>query len=153
LRNIITSFFLVFLFSGCTPANLVTYESPSEDEKASVLIYRDYAYQYSAVDIVFGINDKDIIKLEDTSFAQVDFQAGKQNLFVRTTQADRPETLALTLKPGDLVCLRTVAKPSYYAKMLTFGLSSLVTSMFSLEQVTCPTKEFLSNYKEIKQLS
>lgn len=139
----------IFLFSlpACTPSNLVQLEQPDEHNKSSILIYRAHAYQYSAVNIVFGANGQDLIELEDKSYAQLDLNSGKYELFVRTKQADRPENYEVALKPGELVCLKTVAKPSYYAKTLTFGLATLMTSMFSLEKVSCPTPEFLSSYK------
>lgn len=130
---------------GCTPANLVRLNMPPESERAEVQVYREPAFNASGIGLLFGAGNKDFVQLSNGEYARLYLPAGAHSFFARSTQADKPYELAISLVANQKTCLKASANSKNLAKTL-LPLAYYLSSTFQLEQVNCLSDVEIAKY-------
>lgn len=110
----------------------------------SVLVYREPAFNSGGVSVYFGEGEKYYLALSNSEYGELVLPTGPHRFLV-TTRGSQDFFLDTELNETGLICFKAYANPSNYAKTLVPILMNL-TSLFLLERVQCPSKEYLSSY-------
>ncbi len=137
------------LAGACTPANLTRLRMPVESQRAEVLIYRESSVLASLGGLIFGANRQDYVILSNGSYAQIYLSPNTYEFFVRSTGADQPYVLGITLSANTRKCLKGYPNPSNILKSLLFIPAYYMGNTFLLEEVACPSSEELPKYSKV----
>jgi hypothetical protein len=118
--NIITIFFTSTFLSNCTPAWIVKDSYPIDTKTSKVKITREDSYDFMAIPAIFGYDKKDKLRLWKGDVLELDVPVGKQELFVRSNQADRPFKFNIEIKENELLCLTIHPELKPYIKFILF---------------------------------
>lgn len=137
------------LMVGCSsPAHIINLPLPNDAESSTIMIYREPAFNYSHVGLIFGASSQDYVSLSNNDYAEIKVRSGSYNFFVRSDQADVPINLTMDLKSGDNKCLKAYVNPSNgYKAILPFLYYT--SNTFSFEAVECPSENKLLKYNKI----
>lgn len=149
MRYLLCTYLIIcFELAACTPAHLTKLREPAS-EKSEVIVYRESKFYGYALTLVFGENSADYAQLGAGEYSRVYFAPGKYNFFARSTNADQPYILPVTLDSDKKTCLRAYVNPINFVKIL-FPPAHFSGNNFLLEQVTCLPDNELSNYSLVK---
>ncbi|MCX2802495.1 hypothetical protein OQJ68_11930 [Microbulbifer thermotolerans] len=146
--KIISLLLFITIAVGCAPARIVSIPAPAENEKSTLLVYRESAFNAGGVGLIFGADSRDYVKLGNSDYSEIELKNGHYKFFVRSDQADKPYILAEELKAGDKKCLKAYANPANLGKALV-PLAYYMSHTFLLEKIECPSEEELSKYRKV----
>jgi len=139
---------VALLAAGCSSLPVVPLSAPDAANRAEVVIYRVYAFNAGGVSLSVGTGTQAFAKLDNTEYVVAFVPPGSRPFFVQARSAE-PTTLALELKPGERVCLKTEADAGNLGKVLLPPLLIASGYRFTLEQVPCPSEGELAKYKRV----
>jgi hypothetical protein len=134
--------------AGCTPAKLTRLQLPDESQRVEIFVYREIAFISGDIRMVFGAEGNDYVSLQNGEYAAMYLRPGAHNFFVRSTLADQPYVLAVSLSANDKKCLKAYANPANIGKFL-LPFAHYVSNTFLLEQTSCLSNEELSKYSSV----
>lgn len=139
---------LLVLTAACSSLPVLPLSAPAAANRAEVIIYRVYALNAGGVSLAVGTGTQAFAKLDNTEYVVALVPPGSHPFFVQARNA-QPTMLALELKPGDRVCLKTEADLGNLGKMLLPPLLIASGYRFTLEQVPCPSEDEFAKYKQV----
>ena len=131
--------------SACTPVNIRPMAKPDPANETTVVVYRGSALNAGALDMVLGVDGNDVVEMSNSTIATLELVPGQHDLFVRSTQADKPYHLPLLLEQGKTVCLEGKPDPANFGKGLV-GFLYFMTSTFELNAAPCLTDDAAKAY-------
>ena len=134
---------------GCTPARIVSLESPPEADRAELLVYRAFDYNAAGMAAIFGADRKDFLKLGTETYAELRLTPKTYEFFVRDDQADRPYRITIELKQNSRTCLELYPNPNRMLKAPLIFLGNWMNSDFLLMEVDCTTTQGINSYKNV----
>jgi hypothetical protein len=153
VAKVIGAIVVLATVAGCTPMQVKPLpQVQAGQEKASVLVYRETAFNAAGIEMIFGINDADLYPLHNANYATLTLPAGQHELFVRSNQADRPYRLTMTLAGGDAKCIRAYANPANVGKAF-MPIAYYLGNSFLMNEVPCPTEETLKTMEKVEYVS
>lgn len=135
------------VLAGCASMKTSTPVVAPGQPTATVLVYREPAFNSGAVSMYFGEGDRYYLALRNGQYGELTLPAGSHRFLV-TTQGSQDFFLDAELEANDRVCFKAFASPENYAKVIVPILMNL-TSIFSLERVECPSDASLGGYKKV----
>jgi len=134
--------------AGCASRPIVAIPKPPAGSSAEFIVYRESSFIAGGVGLAVGTGKSAFAVLSNLEYVSIQLPAGAQDIFVQARTAD-PTRVALDLKAGSRVCLRTSSSPSAIAKAAM--PIALITSgyHFYLDVVPCPSVEDLGKYKQV----
>lgn len=140
--------FLLFGLAACTPAHLTKLPAPTS-ESSELIIYREAAFNAGGAKLVFGANDSDYASLWNEQYTKTLIQPGSYKFYVRSTGADQPFIIPITIEPRKRLCLKAFPNPVNIAKVFFFP-AYYFGNTFLLEQVNCLSVTELSQYSLVE---
>ncbi len=134
---------------GCTPAHIVRLNAPPESERVEVLVYRESAFNHGGVGLVFGADKRDFVQLSNDEYARLYLPAGNHRFFVRSTQADTPYELSVSLVANQTACFKAHANPGNLGKAL-LPFAFYLGNSFLLAPVSCLSEAEIAKYSLVK---
>lgn len=132
--------------TGCTPLQVKPMPNVTQGPKATVVIYRESAYNLGGVPMIVGLDGNDYLELYNREFTKLTVPAGNHELFLRSNQADRPKKLAITLAENESRCFKGFADPQNYVKAFV-GITYYLTSAYVIVEMPCALDIIRQNYK------
>lgn len=136
---------------GCTPIQITPIEAPELTNRAEIVIHRESQFVASAVNMIFGANGNDYVKLSGGKYASIYLKPDSYEFFVRSDQADTPYVLNLELAANEVVCLRSFVSSSAAGVAILAGpIGYLVArkySTFNVEKSECLSDDELDKLK------
>ena len=139
---------IVLLAAGCSSVPIVPLPPPDPTSRAEVVIYRVSAFNAGGVSLAVGTGNQAFAQLDNGNYVAAFVPPGSRSFFVQARSAE-PTTLALELKPGERVCLKTEADAGNLGKVLLPPLLMAGGYRFTLARVPCPSEVELAKYKRI----
>ena len=143
-RKIIFITLIYMALVGCQSFPIVKPEIPSAANTATILIYREPAFNAGGGSLYFGDGEKTYASLSNKEYAEIIISAGHHTFHV-TAQASKPFQFDVELKPDTSTCIKAYADPANYVKALTFPFLMNFTNIFRADMVSCPDEQFLKN--------
>ncbi|MDP5137326.1 hypothetical protein [Rheinheimera baltica] len=141
-------FLALFVSTGCTSISKdVRLVSDTNKDIASLLIYREKAFQAGAVSLYVGKDDKYFMELGNDEYGQVEIDAGK-HLIQAKASGSPSSALQIELAKNQTVCLLSKPNPEMLGAMLIPLVANMVPT-FVLEQVDCPSAEKLKGFMRV----
>ncbi|RUO18512.1 hypothetical protein CWE08_11385 [Aliidiomarina iranensis] len=148
MRFLAIVFLPLIVFTGCTSistdAQLVTNTNKGT---ASILVYRESAFQAGGVSLFVGKDDEYFMELRNNQYAQVEIDAGK-HLIQAKASGSPPSSIDIELEENKTVCLAGKPNPEMAGAMLIPFVANMVPT-FTLEKVSCPSAEKLEELTRI----
>ncbi len=132
---------------GCQSIPIVRPEIVSNMNTATILIYREPAFNSAAGSLYFGEGEKTYASLSNGEYTEIQISAGQHNFNV-TARASQPFQFNADLKPNTKNCIKAYADPANIAKTLIPILFNL-TNIFKADLVSCPNEQFLKDYFKV----
>lgn len=152
--KLITVVMSLAIMAGCTPIQTSILPATEINNRSEVVIYRESAATASLVNMIFGSNGNDYVKLQNGKYASVFLTPGSYEFFVRSDQADRPYPLTLELAANEVTCLHASVNGSAAAVAILGGplgyLASRGSSTFKMEKAKCLSAEELGDREIVK---
>ena len=143
---------MIFMF-GCTPMQITPLEVTDTNNRSEVIIHRESAFTAGGVNMIFGANSNDYVKLGNGRYASMYLRPGNHELFVRSDQGDKPYLLNIDLPANETTCLRAFIDSSSVGVAVLGGpigfLATRGSSTFNIEKIECLSKEKLSELKAV----
>jgi hypothetical protein len=136
------------LLSACSSAPLRPLPTPPAGNFGEVVVYREWAFAAGGIPLTVGVKDGGFVLLSNSEKVTARFPPGDHEVFVQARSSE-PTRLRLTVKNGEVLCLRTSASPSTYGKVALPPILMITGYAFYLDEVPCPSHDELSKYKEV----
>ena len=147
LRNF-TLVMLCAFVAACASTPLKPLPVPVAGESGAAVIFRESAFAAGGVGLAVGVDDAGFAMLNNAQRVTARLTAGTQEFFVQARSAE-PTRLKVTIKKGEVVCLRTSSSPDTYAKVAVPLVLIITGYHFYLDEVPCPSEAELAKYKEV----
>jgi hypothetical protein len=114
---------------------------------ADVLVFRDPGTHSRAIAMYVGPSDTYVVRLEEKQYAILHIPAGEQLLRVNA-QGSKAFVLAISVRQGQMQCIRGTANSEAWESLLLFPLFAVIPG-FKAEEVTCPDAAYLSSFTQV----
>jgi len=143
-----TAGLLLTLLAACSSVPLKPLPAPVAGESGEVVIYREWAFAAGGVGLTVGVEDVGFVTLSNSEKVSAKLSPGTREVFVQARSAD-PTRLRVNVRKGEIVCLRTSASPSTYARAVIPVVLIVTGYHFYLDEVPCPSVSELAKYEEV----
>lgn len=138
---------LAVVLSGCAGPQRVQPDIGEGLASATVLVYREPAFNSGLVALHFGEGRNVYLALRNGQYGVVQVAAGLRHLTVGAT-GTKDYHLEVQLAPDTTTCVRAYPDPANVAKVIVPILMNL-TNAFKMEIVECPSEEFLAEFERV----
>jgi hypothetical protein len=142
----ILAIFIIWL-QGCTSANIRPLTTPSEENAATIIVYRASAFNQGAVPSIISIDGVDVASLYNTSYSEIRVAFGQHVLAVRSNQADKGDTADISIRKNQVLIFEIYANPNNYAKTLV-PIAFFFGKSFLLKEIENGDREKIRNNYE-----
>jgi hypothetical protein len=136
------------LLAACSSAPLKPLPAPIAGNFGEVVVYREWAFAAGGIPLTVGVKDGGFVLLSNSEKVTARLTPGEHEVFVQARSSE-PTKLRIAVKNGDVLCLRTSASSSTYAKTALPPVLMITGYQFYLDEVPCPSHDELAKYKEV----
>ncbi len=138
---------LIIWLQGCTSANIRPLAAPSEENSATILVYRTSAFNQGGVPSIISVDGADVASLYNTSYTEIRVTSGQHVLAVRGNQADKGDTADISIRKNQVLIFEAYANPNNYAKTLV-PIAFFFGKSFLLKEIENGDREKIRNNYE-----
>jgi len=120
----------IFSLSSCTPARIVADNFNDQIKTSKVKIKREKKIIYWGLTAIIGYDSQDKIKISNGDVAEINVPVGNHEFFVRSSQADKPAKLNISIEENKITCLKVNSNPSSFVKTIIWPPISSILFWF-----------------------
>lgn len=134
---------------GCASMPVEPLARPAPGASAELLVYRVSTFAAGGVTAAVGTAGHAFAHLDNGEYLIAQMTPGEREIFVRARSA-APNTLRMSLRPGERTCVRVVADIGALATALSASTLPSSGYRFQADVVPCPTAAGLAAYKAVQ---
>ncbi len=134
---------------GCMSMPVEPLARPAGGTSAELLVYRVSSFAAGGVTAAVGTAGQAFAHLDNGEYLIAQMAPGERDIFIRARSA-APNTLRLSLRPGERVCVRVVADIGALATSMSTSSLTSTGYRFQAHVVHCPTAAGLAAYAPVQ---